>query len=284
MFPYKLPHHPHSTSNLGPEGCLPEWDSVVCWQAAMVGETVQLPCPAFFSLFSNGTGTISRNCSSSGWSRPFPPYHEACSVEDDIPEVRVDAAAADDDDDDDNDNDDDDDDDDDDYDDNDNDDDDDDDDDDYDDYDDNDLSGTESYFATVKLIYSVGYGASLVSLSIAVVILLVFRGLHCARNYIHIQLFFTFILKSVGVFIKDATLFRDDMDHCSLSTAACKAVVVFCHYCVMCNFSWLLVEALYINCLLLVAVPRSRRCLWAFSMLGWGEPSNWTFVLVVTVW
>ncbi|XP_063058106.1 growth hormone releasing hormone receptor, like [Engraulis encrasicolus] len=203
-------------SNASTTGCLPEWDILVCWQAAAVGETVQVSCPSVFSYFSNRTGTVSRNCSSDGWSRPFPPYHVACSVEDDIPE--------------------------------------------------------ESYFATVKLIYSVGYGASLVSLSVAVVILLVFRGLRCARNYIHIQLFLTFILKSVGVFIKDAVLFAEDTDHCSLSTAACKAAVVFCHYCVMCNFSWLLVEALYINCLLLVAVPRNRRCLWAFSLLGWGVP------------
>uniref|UniRef100_A0A8C2HX82 Growth hormone releasing hormone receptor n=1 Tax=Cyprinus carpio TaxID=7962 RepID=A0A8C2HX82_CYPCA len=77
----------------------------------------------------------------------------------------------------------------------------------------------ESYFATVKLIYTVGYGASLLSLSVAVVILLLFRRLHCARNYIHMQLFFTFILKSVAVFVKDATLFSsEDTDHCTLST------------------------------------------------------------------
>lgn len=32
-------------------------------------------------------GTVSRNCTGSGWSRPFPPYLVACSVEDEIPEV-----------------------------------------------------------------------------------------------------------------------------------------------------------------------------------------------------
>ncbi|KTF84591.1 hypothetical protein cypCar_00023532, partial [Cyprinus carpio] len=98
------------------------------------------------------------------------------------------------------------------------------------------------------------------------------RRLHCARNYIHMQLFFTFILKSVAVFIKDATLFSsDDTDHCTLSTAVCKASVVFCHYCIMTNFFWLLVEALYLNFLLVSAFPRSRRCLWSFALLGWGE-------------
>ncbi|XP_062871717.1 growth hormone releasing hormone receptor, like [Trichomycterus rosablanca] len=203
--------------NLSTSGCLPAWDSVVCWPRAAVGETVHSPCPAVFSLFSNTTGTVSRNCTSSGWSHPFPPYHEACSIEDDIPE--------------------------------------------------------ESYFATVRLIYSIGYGASLISLLVAVVILLIFRRLHCARNYIHIQLFISFILKAASVFIKDATLFgSEDIDHCSLSTAACKVSVVFCHYCVMSNFSWLLVEAVYLNSLLLSAFPRSRRCLWGSALLGWGVP------------
>ncbi|XP_026884709.2 growth hormone releasing hormone receptor, like [Electrophorus electricus] len=203
--------------NLSTSGCLPVWDSVVCWPKAAVGDTVHSPCPAVFSLFSNTTGTVSRNCTSAGWSQPFPPYHEACSVEDDIPE--------------------------------------------------------DSYFSTVKLIYSIGYGASLISLMVAVAILLSFRRLRCARNYIHIQLFFSFILKAASVFIKDATLFASqDTNHCSLSTAACKASVVFCHYCVMSNFSWLLMEAVYLNFLLVSALPRTRRCLWGFALLGWGVP------------
>lgn len=133
------------------------------------------------------------------------------------------------------------------------------------------------------------------------------RRLRCARNFIHIQLFITFILKAVAVFIKDAALFSsDDTNHCTLSTVrqrlavdkrflvsyrrlltsrsvslfsslpvlsvqfACKASVVFCHYCVMTNFFWLLVEALYLNSLL-SSFCHSRRCLWGFSLLGWGE-------------
>lgn len=131
------------------------------------------------------------------------------------------------------------------------------------------------------------------------------RRLRCARNFIHIQLFITFILKAVAVFIKDAALFSsDDTNHCTLSTVrdllltrgswshtdaslhlalcpsslpvssvqfACKASVVFCHYCAMTNFFWLLVEALYLNSLLLSSFCHSRRCLWGFSLLGWGE-------------
>lgn len=40
------------------------------------------------------SGSVSRNCTSGGWSRPFPLYHIACSVDDDIPEVRLQAESA----------------------------------------------------------------------------------------------------------------------------------------------------------------------------------------------
>ncbi|CAL8348266.1 unnamed protein product [Gadus morhua 'NCC'] len=207
-------------------GCQPFWDAVLCWPNAGEGETIHKACPAVFSLFGNNTGSVSRNCTDQGWSIPFPQYHIACSVDDDIPET------------------------------------------------------VQAYFTTVKLIYTVGYGTSLASLSIAVLILLLFRRLHCARNFIHIQLFTTFILKAAAVFIKDTTLFSsEDTDHCNLSTFYCKAAVVFCHYCAMTNFFWLLAEALFLNSLLLSSFYHSRRCLWGYGLLGWGVP-----VLFIMPW
>ena len=50
------------------------------------------------------------------------------------------------------------------------------------------------------------------------------RRLHCPRNYIHTQLFITFILKAGAVFLKDATLFHgENTDHCSFSTVTTGA-------------------------------------------------------------
>ncbi|XP_056459589.1 growth hormone releasing hormone receptor, like [Gadus chalcogrammus] len=218
--------HIAEQANHSLQGCQPFWDAVLCWPNAGEGETIHKACPAVFSLFGNNTGSVSRNCTDQGWSIPFPQYHIACSVDDDIPETE------------------------------------------------------QAYFTTVKLIYTVGYGTSLASLSIAVLILLLFRRLHCARNFIHIQLFTTFILKAAAVFIKDTTLFSsEDTDHCNLSTFYCKAAVVFCHYCAMTNFFWLLAEALFLNSLLLSSFYHSRRCLWGYGLLGWGVP-----VLFIMPW
>ncbi|KAA8589990.1 hypothetical protein FQN60_013355, partial [Etheostoma spectabile] len=47
----------------------------------------------------------------------------------------------------------------------------------------------------------------------------------------------------------------------------------------MSNFFWLLVEAVYLNSLLLSSFNHSRRCLWGFSLLGWGVP-----VLFIVLW
>ncbi|PNJ47004.1 GHRHR isoform 9, partial [Pongo abelii] len=81
------------------------------------------------------------------------------------------------------------------------------------------LAEEESYFSTVKIIYTMGHSISIVALFVAITILVALRRLHCPRNYVHTQLFATFILKAGAVFLKDAALFHsDDTDHCSFST------------------------------------------------------------------
>uniref|UniRef100_UPI00398E4B5F growth hormone-releasing hormone receptor-like n=1 Tax=Pristiophorus japonicus TaxID=55135 RepID=UPI00398E4B5F len=215
--------------NSSDQGCGMMWDSALCWPSAVHGETVNVSCPAIFLLFSPILGTITRNCTSEGWSDPWPVDLTSCVSDAGIhmPEV--------------------------------------------------------NYYDTIKIIYTVGYSLSLVILSVAVVILLIFRRLHCTRNYIHIQLFITFILRGVSVFIKDAVLFGDgDIDHCSFSTVACKISVVLCYFCMMTNYFWLLVEALYLNSLLVVAFSYGRGYFWWWSVLGWGVPTVCTVAWVIT--
>nr|XP_036846451.1 growth hormone-releasing hormone receptor isoform X2 [Manis javanica] len=139
------------------------------------------------------------------------------------------------------------------------------------------LTEEKSYFSTMKIIYTLGHSISVVALSVAIAVLVALRRLHCPRNYIHTQLFTTFILKAAAVFLKDATLFQgENTDHCSFSTVLCKVSVATSHFTTMTNFSWLLAEAVYLTCLLASTSPSTRRAFWWLVLAGWGLPLLFT--------
>ncbi|RXN09891.1 vasoactive intestinal polypeptide receptor 1 [Labeo rohita] len=148
------------------------------------------------------------------------------------------------------------------------------------------LNGTvddDSFFRSVKIGYTIGHSVSLISLTTAIVILCIFRKLHCTRNYIHMHLFVSFILKAIAVFIKDAVLYdvMQESDNCSTGSVGCKAVIVFFQYCIMASFFWLLVEGLYLHALLAVSFFSERKYFWWYILIGWGGPTifimAWSF-------
>ncbi|KYO47031.1 vasoactive intestinal polypeptide receptor 1 isoform C [Alligator mississippiensis] len=84
----------------------------------------------------------------------------------------------------------------------------------------------KSYYSAVWHVYTAGYATSLTSLITALLVFAAFRKFHCTRNYIHMHLFVSFILRAIAVFTKDAVLFADEnMDHCLMSTVALCVVV-----------------------------------------------------------
>uniref|UniRef100_A0A9J8C6T1 Vasoactive intestinal peptide receptor 1b n=1 Tax=Cyprinus carpio carpio TaxID=630221 RepID=A0A9J8C6T1_CYPCA len=146
------------------------------------------------------------------------------------------------------------------------------------------LNGTvddDSFFRSVKIGYTIGHSVSLISLTTAIVILCISRKLHCTRNYIHMHLFVSFILKAIAVFVKDAVLYDviQESENCSTGSVGCKAVIVFFQYCIMASFFWLLVEGLYLHALLAVSFFSERKYFWWYILIGWGGPT-----IFITAW
>ncbi|XP_017350694.2 growth hormone releasing hormone receptor a [Ictalurus punctatus] len=146
-------------------------------------------------------------------------------------------------------------------------------------------NGTEpelktTYFSTFKQVYTAGYATSLISLITAILVFTFFRKFHCTRNYIHINLFSSFILRASAVFIKDAVLFSDEsLDHCLMSTVACKSAVAFFQFSILANYFWLLVEGMYLQTLLALTFVSQKKYFWWYFLTGWGVPS-----VVLIVW
>ncbi|XP_036423816.1 secretin receptor [Colossoma macropomum] len=136
------------------------------------------------------------------------------------------------------------------------------------------------YFMWVRIMYSVGYSISLISLIIALTLLCIFRKLHCTRNFIHMQLFLSFILRAAFIFIRDAVLHNSqDYYHCDSHPPGCKVALLLSNYCILANYSWLLVEGHYLHSLIHLSLYSQRKRLHWYISLGWGTP-----VLIIIVW
>ncbi|XP_029567663.1 secretin receptor isoform X1 [Salmo trutta] len=139
---------------------------------------------------------------------------------------------------------------------------------------------SHGYFLYVQVMYSVGYAISTASLTIATATLCLFRRLHCTRNYVHIQLFLSFILRATFIFIRDAVLFSsDDHFHCDSYPVSCKIATTFSNYCIMANYSWLLAEGHYLYSLVSVSLFSQKRHLRWYIVLGWGSP-----MVIIVAW
>ncbi|XP_044275967.1 glucagon receptor [Varanus komodoensis] len=144
-------------------------------------------------------------------------------------------------------------------------------------------------YGSFKVMYTVGYSVSLCALLLALAILLGFSKLHCMRNYIHMNLFVSFILKNVSVLIIDMLLntrYSEEIDDYNVglwltdeAAAGCRTATVFMQYGIVANYCWLLVEGIYLHNLLVLAVFSERSYFTLYLCIGWGAP-----ILFIVPW
>ncbi|KAK6631331.1 hypothetical protein RUM44_005857 [Polyplax serrata] len=144
----------------------------------------------------------------------------------------------------------------------------------------------KEYLPILKAISHVGYGISLVSLVVASIILFTCRKLYCPRNTLHLHLFVSFIMRAFVTFLKEF-LFEQGVGLKSDFVVRngtkyfveeindnweCKGLTTVWQYFIMANYSWILMEGLYIHNLLMFALFSDNGSIILYVALGWGLP------------
>lgn len=133
----------------------------------------------------------------------------------------------------------------------------------------------------IKILYYVGYGISFVSLVTAVVVMILFKRLHCERNIIHINLFISFILRAVICFIKDVEFVQDGdvsikNNNFHLQTEGnswgCKFLYTLFHYFLTANYTWILTEGVYLHIVIFETTQHKNRLCKLIILSGWCAP------------
>uniref|UniRef100_H3AX68 Parathyroid hormone 2 receptor n=1 Tax=Latimeria chalumnae TaxID=7897 RepID=H3AX68_LATCH len=163
----------------------------------------------------------------------------------------------------------------------------------------------QEFFERLYIMYTVGYSVSFGSLALAIFILVYFRRLHCTRNYIHLHLFASFMLRATSIFIKDKvvhvntggqeldSMLVDNLKSITMAPVVdksqyvgCKIAVVLFIYFLVTNYYWILVEGLYLHSLIFMAFFSETKYLWGFTLVGWGIPAvfvaSWAIMRAMT--
>ncbi|XP_046450311.1 glucagon receptor-like isoform X3 [Daphnia pulex] len=163
----------------------------------------------------------------------------------------------------------------------------------------------ETWLPIIRRISQVGYGVSLGTLLIALCILASFKKLYCPRNTLHMHLFISFIMRAFMALLRD-NLFVDGLDSLALSTEEalveaasdgvlhqypgtsgweCKLVTSLWQYFIMANYSWILMEGLYLHNLIFLALFTDSSAITIYIILGWGLPfifvSSWVVMRII---
>lgn len=137
------------------------------------------------------------------------------------------------------------------------------------------------HLPNIGRLYMIGYSISLVGLLIAVFLMLWFRRLHCQRNAIHINLFVSFVLRSVICLIKDifhtpegsTTVINNTATLTTLgSNWSCKLFFSVFNYIIVANYVWIFIEGLYLHNLIFITTFKKSKRFYVYILFGWCSP------------
>lgn len=228
--------------------CPMVWDGLLCWPPTAAGDIVSLPCPPYITGFDIH-GVATKRCMPDGewfWSEQsnatwtnFSLCYSNSVTNVVVPFPGIDNAPL-----------------------------------------------IAQYVPFVKAVSHIGYGVSLATLLIAFCILASFKKLRCPRNKLHMHLFVSFIFRAFTTLLKDSLFIKgvglpSDFTvkdgeayflHESEHSWQCKFITSCWQYFIIANYSWILMEGLYLHNLIFVSVFSDTSSITSYIVLGWGSP------------
>ncbi|XP_018317760.1 LOW QUALITY PROTEIN: secretin receptor [Mycetomoellerius zeteki] len=144
----------------------------------------------------------------------------------------------------------------------------------------------------IRMISHIGYITSFTTLIVAMVVFSLLRKLRNPRNRLHMHLFASFIMRAFMALLKDWSFIGGigltwdvvfvDGESAFIkeeNTWVCKVITSLWQYFIVANYSWILMEGLYLHNLIFLALCTDSSTIALYISLGWGLP-----VLVVVPW
>ncbi|XP_072761769.1 secretin receptor isoform X2 [Anoplolepis gracilipes] len=155
----------------------------------------------------------------------------------------------------------------------------------------------QKFFPIVKTISKLGYTISLFTLIIAFCILAAIKKLRCSRNILHMHLFVSFVMRAFMALLKDLlfvsgiglsdAVIKDDEGYWLInekdSNWHCKMFTSLWQYFILANYSWILMEGVYLHNLIFLALfTDANSSVAGYVAFGWGLPAVFILPWVVT--
>lgn len=234
-------------ANGSSSGCPPIWDGILCWDATPFGHRSVQPCPKYIAGF-DPQENATKHCTENGWF--FNPSVNSTWTDFSRcfkgPEATIIVNAP-----------------------------------------KSNVAHLERYLPPLKAISATGYTVSLVSLLAAFCILATVKKLRCPRNMLHLHLFASFIMRAFMALLKDSLFVQglglpSDIVHTQEGSFfgsedtenwECKMITSMWQYFIMANYSWILMEGLYLHNLIFLALFSDTSAITLYVSLGWGLPA-----------